>query len=265
MVYNLQNYLSMRRGGNSSEELQPKPESQIQQLLEHISSVDPQVLGVCEIGGRAELNDLQTRLAQRGLHYRYSHWTTGSDMQRKLGILSKIPLKTYQAAPLEFEMSGHTHKVSRGILDVSIQLNSGEVRLVGVHLKSKRPSKYWDQQLLRRHEARVVRQYVDSLLKSDASRVLLYGDFNDTKNTPTIRAIKGTHTPSTTLRAVELSAKDGSKWTHYWEHQDTYARVDYVFANTAMRKTIMPKKSYILDVPHSCTASDHRPLVVTFR
>lgn len=264
MVYNLRNYLSMKRTKDGVESLRPKPEHELTDLISNITQVSPDILGVSEVGTQADLLDLQSRLGKAGIDYPYIHLSGGSDPYRRLAVLSQIKLETHSSADLGFTLDGKKHRISRGISDVSISTAHGPVRLLGVHLKSKRPSKHWDQELIRRHESHAVRRHVDSILQQPHQRLLLYGDFNDTKQSPAIRAIKGDRNGSLALRALSLKASDGSRWTHYWEYQDVYSRFDYVFSSASLQHSIVTKKCYILDIQPDDRASDHRPLVITF-
>lgn len=265
MVYNLRNYLNMPRGAKEHDTLQPKPEHEISALVNNIIKVRPHLLGVCEVGSLEDLKDLQSRLSSRGLIYPHMHLTSGSDTRRKLGILSQHSLTKHPTPDLSYQLDGHTHQVLRGILDVSISLNSGDIRLLGVHLKSKRPNNYWDQALVRRHEAQVLRNHIDKILSESNNKLLVYGDLNDTKQSSTIRCIRSGSPSSQNLRIIDFRASDGSRWTHYWEHADVYSRFDYAFASPSMSSSLVREKCSILDIKKDDPASDHRPLVLTFR
>lgn len=264
MVYNLRNYLNMERG--SDRELQPKPENEITDLIANIATVQPDILGICEIGTQADLDDLQKRLKAEDLHLPHTYLHGGADAYRRLAILSKFPLIPHQSANLFYKYDGKSQKILRGILDVSIGLPSGETRFLGAHLKSKRPSEHFDQERVRRHEAELVRKHASNILNTDPkARLLVFGDFNDTKQSPSIRAIVGNHKANDYLRTIDLRASNGSTWTHYWAYQDVYSRFDYVFASPAMRRFIDYDKSFIFEPPKGDSASDHRPLVISIK
>jgi endonuclease/exonuclease/phosphatase family metal-dependent hydrolase len=264
MAYNLRNYLSMPRGANR-ENILPKPAAEIDDLVQNIKKVSPDILGVCEIGTQADLNDLRARLEAVGLHYPHSSIHGGSDSYRRLAILSNIPLTTHKPSEMTYMLEGKRHMMLRGILDVTIELPSGPTRFIGVHLKSKRPSRYWDQAQIRRREAALLRKHVDSVLASGDAHLIIYGDFNDTKMSPTIRAIAGNQHQSNYLRSLDLKDTQGARWTHYWSSEDVYSRFDYLFVSQSMRSHIEIEKSYILDIPADDQASDHRPLVLSIR
>lgn len=262
MVYNLKNYLSMPRKIKGVETIQQKPEQEISDLVNNIQQVDPDILGICEIGTEADLSDLQSRLKAKGIDLPFRHLSGGADAYRRLAILSKIPLDLQNTPKIEYYYQGKRHLMLRGILDVGIELPSGYTRFIGVHLKSKRPSQYYDQALVRRNEAELVREHADHVMQTH-SRIIVYGDFNDTTQSPSIRAIAGDHSKPNYLYPLPLQDNDGQRWTHYWKYQDIYSRFDYAFVSPSLRKQTKLQTSYILETNQQNTASDHRPLVIT--
>ena len=52
-------------------------------------------------------------------------------------------------------------------------------------------------------------------------------------------------------------------WTHYYEVQDTYSRIDYVLLSPGMAREWVAAETYVLALPDWGLASDHRPLVAT--
>jgi endonuclease/exonuclease/phosphatase family metal-dependent hydrolase len=249
---------------NGEEIMRSKPEEEVQQLIANILSEQPDILGVCEIGTRADLIDLQTRLANRGLDLPHFHIVGGADPYRRLAILSKLPLTASPKPTINYTYDGKRHIVLRGILDVAIKLPSGEVRFVGAHLKSKRKNKYFDQALIRRNEAELVRKHTDEVLTENPN-IIVYGDFNDTRQSPSVRAIAGDHGSHNYLHALNLTDSAGHRWTHYWKHQDIYSRFDYAFVSSSLKSRIDLERSHIHDTQKGDISSDHRPLIITFR
>lgn len=254
-----------RQFGGESRML-PKPEHEILALIKNISAAKPDILGVCEIGTTADLIDLKNRLASVGLCYPHHHLTGGNDPYRRLAILSRFPLTPHKKPNLHFKMNGRTHTSSRGIIDVTIQLPAGPVRFLGAHLKSKRPVPELDQALIRRNEAMVLRRHIDHIFSlNQRTPLLVYGDFNDTKQSAPLRCIAGQpHTPSS-LQDLPLKAHDRSTWTHHWAHEDIYSRIDFIFSSPALLPRINPSASKLLDTDADDIASDHRGLLVEIR
>ena len=67
--YNLENYLCMPRREEGKTVSEPKPEKEIQALIRIIREINPDILGVCEMGSREDFEDFKKRLAQAGLGY----------------------------------------------------------------------------------------------------------------------------------------------------------------------------------------------------
>ncbi|GAA5494592.1 hypothetical protein Rhal01_00754 [Rubritalea halochordaticola] len=252
--YNLRNYLTMVRHDDDKKSMRSKPEKEITALVSVLTKAQPDVLGVCEIGTQADLDNLQDRLEANGLKLPHSHLCSGSDPYRRQAILSRYPITVSPKPNINFQMDGRNFQMFRGILDVSIQLPGGPVRFLGVHLKSKRKVPEYDEELMRRHEAYLLAQHLAKL--GDHPALLLYGDFNDTKRSTSIRSI------TKHLKPLNLKDKDLSTWTHYWEYQDVYSRFDYIFVSKRLEKRINHAKSHIISSPEVRKASDHRPLYV---
>eukprot|EP00112_Aurelia_sp_Birch-Aquarium-sp1_P009921 Seg21467.1 transcript_id=Seg21467.1/GoldUCD/mRNA.D3Y31 product="hypothetical protein" protein_id=Seg21467.1/GoldUCD/D3Y31 len=243
----------------------PKPEKEIKAIIANIAKVKPHILGVCEIGTKEDLLDLNTRLKDAGIDYPFTHLIGGSDEFRRQAILSQFPITTHPSPQDTYTLNGETLTVRRGILDVSIQTPSGEIRFLGVHFKSKRPLKDYDQALIRINEAYILRKHADRILEKADTKMLVYGDFNDTKTSATMRTVKSYHDYPKTLTPIDLKASDGSKWTHHWKVHDLYSRIDFILASRSILPHIQKKDCFILDLEKDDPASDHRPLVIQFR
>ena len=259
VCYNLRNYLTMRRG----KEDKFKPEHEIKAIISNLVNSNPDILGVCEIGTLQDLEHLQARLQQAGCHLPFIHLSIGDDPYRRQALLSRFPLKDHKVPKYTFQMKGKLHEVRRGILDVTVYTPKGNIRLLGAHLKSKRPIPVYDQAEIRREEAQILRKHASHILRNNTSKLLVFGDMNDTKGSSTIRLMKGYKEEK--LTSLELYDKHGTKWTQYWAKEDIYSRFDYVFASKAVLPMIDQKSSYVLDTPRGDPASDHRALVVLIR
>lgn len=261
MAYNLKNYLVMQRGKSE----QPKPEREVKAVLGMITDVKPDMLGVCEIGTKEDLHDLQKRLKEAGLDFPHAELCDGPDPYRNLGLLSRFPIvATNHRTNLSYQMAGQTFPFNRGILDATVEPAPGyRLRLLGTHLKSKRPVDEGDEAEMRRNESRLLRQHVESIMAAGPdTNLLVYGDLNDTKNTDVILDLKGKEGRPDHLYDLWLRDRFGFTWTHYWITADQYARIDYALYTKSLAPEILRQDSYIHHAPEWFTASDHRPLVV---
>lgn len=268
IAYNVENWLLMdRRVENQNLKNAPKPEAERAAAITLMVAEKPDVLGLCEIGTREDLQEVQTRLKTAGLDLPHLLYTGGTDEVRHLGLLSKYPItSTAKPAETNFKMRGTTYGINRGILDATVTIRSTPYRFLGVHLKSKRQVEGFDQEEMRIHEAKLLRRHIDSILGNDAkARLIVYGDFNDTRPTHTIRSVTGGYTEAGYLTAIPFKDKAGTAWTHHWKPHDIYSRIDFVFVSRELRRQVDFKASHIADAPAWELASDHRPLVANFR
>ncbi len=261
--YNLRNYVNASPVGEGRlYATRAKPEDEIAALFKIIQEIRPDVLGVCEMGTRDRFEDFQKRLAEAGLRYPDSEFVEAADAERHLALFSRFPIVARNSQlNVSYELNGKVEKVRRGFLDVTVQVNpSYQLRLVGVHLKSKLPVPEGEA-LIRRYEAQALRQHLDKIMaEHPAVNLACYGDFNDTKNEPIFREITGVRGSPTYM--ADLWARDalGDRWTHYWKTADQYSRIDYIFVSPGLFREVVKDKSIVYRGPDWETASDHRPV-----
>ena len=260
-AYNLENYLDAQKSGA------PKPEREIAALVRIIKEINPDILGVCEMGLRDRFEDFKKRLADAGLGYTDFEYVEGPDAQRHLALLSRLPIAARQSlTDVQFTLNGRQEKIKRGILDVTVKLDDAQtLRLVGIHLKSKLAVPEGEA-LIRRNEAHLVRGHIEKILSFEpAARVLLYGDFNDTKNEPAIREVMGPRGAPDFMADLWLQDRHGDRWTQYWKVADIYSRIDYIFVSPALLPDVLRDKCGIHRSDDWNEASDHRALFATFK
>lgn len=267
LSYNLRNYLPMkRRVKGVSVEDAPKPDDEIAALIKVVVGSKPDVVGVCEIGGMEYLKDFQSRLKAAGLDLPYTELVQAStEYERNLALLSRFPIVARNSqTELTYMIGQQRLPFQRGILDVTIAPNPNyRLRLVGLHLKSKRETPEADQALMRQNEALLARRHVDGILQQEPGvNLIVYGDLNDTKNEMPVRTLRGRFRTDTYLKAINMSDQYGFLWTHYWNYADSYARFDFVLASKGVLVEIDKKKSYIPHGEDWYLASDHRPLLL---
>lgn len=264
--YNLKNWLTMDRfDGVKVVPQSPKPEEEKKAVLEILSAIHPDILGVCEIGSEADLKDLQSRLKERGLDLPHFERAHGGDQTRSLGLLSRFPITARNSqTALTYKLGDTTFPMQRGILDVTVKpAESLELRCVGVHLKSMREVPEADQAMMRRNEAHLLRRHIEGIQTArPGSKILLYGDFNEHRNEPAIEAIIGSRASDSYMGEVKIWDVDGEVWTHFWDAADSYARLDYFFVSKELRPHLDFKKCFVYSKRTFFLASDHRPIVM---
>lgn len=268
MFYNVENWLLMDRFvGKKRMKNAPKPETEKQAVIKLLATNQPDIIGFCEIGVAEEFAEIQASLKAAGLDLPHSYHTGGSDPVRHLGLLSRFPIvSTAKPAETDFRLNGQTFSINRGILDATIEARGKSYRFVGVHLKSKRAIEEADEAEMRVHEARLLRRHVDGLLQQDPqARLIVYGDFNDTRSTKTLKTITGPYNDPGYLTAIPAKDSRGDTWTHHWSLHDIYSRIDFITVSRALRTEVDFRACRIIDDPDWVKASDHRPLLAIFK
>jgi len=268
VFYNLKNYLAMERRIDGEVVADAsKPESEIKPLIEGIVAMAPDILGVCEIGDAAHVDDLQSRLKAAGIDLPHTEMVTDSaGWNRNLALFSKFPIIARQSRDDYTYVIGDTkHAFQRGVLDVTLAINPQyHLRYVGLHLKSKREVPEGDETIMRLNEARLARQHIDRILEVEpGANLIVGGDFNALRNEPPIKTLQGSFGRPDYLSALTLSDPYGFHWTHHWSFADAYSRFDYALYSEGLGPEIDRDHCRIHHWEDWDKASDHRPLVIS--
>lgn len=268
ITYNVKNWLTMDRYVDRKNlKGAPKPETEKDAIIKLLTRHAPDVIGLCEIGEATDLAEIQEKLKAAGLNLPHSHFTGGSDPTRHLGLLSRFPItSTAKPAESEYQLAGKTFAINRGILDATVEARGKPYRFLGVHLKSKRESEQGDEEAIRLNESRLLRRHVNSILATDAdARLIVYGDFNDTRATPSIKAITGNYNDPTYLTAIPAKDSRDHAWTHHWALNDIYSRIDFIMVSRGLRPEVDFQAAKIIDDADWEQASDHRAVMAVFK
>lgn len=267
--YNLENYLRMERRVDGKKVLDaPKPAEEVEAVVEVLREIQPDVLGLVEMGDESMLEDLRGRLKAAGLDYPHKEWVKGTDAARHLALLSKFPIvERHSRDEVPFELNGTRHHIGRGILDVTVQLSdSYRLRLVGAHLKSKREVPDFDQAEMRGKEAWFFREHLNKILEANPEEnLLLFGDLNDTKNEYPVKELMGSSKDPFRMKDLFLTDRYGYRWTHFWSTADVYSRIDYMLASSGLLPEVNMDKSGISSSKIWYKASDHRAIFCTVK
>jgi endonuclease/exonuclease/phosphatase family metal-dependent hydrolase len=268
-TYNVDNYITMpRRIDGKLHEQAGKPEAERDAVAKSIAEINPDVIGLMEIGTPAQFEDLKRRLHKAGVDYAVDEYLTGPDPTRHLALLSRFPIvEHHSVGNIPLRVGNLTLHSPRGILDVTIEPTPGyRVRVLCVHLKAKLEVADYDATALREAEASFLRKHVREILSQNQdTRLVVMGDFNDTKNSRTLWEITGKPDWPDSLKALALTDPHGESWTECWEGADVYSRIDYVMVSKKLVYEIDASRSAVARFPYWKEASDHCPLVLTLK
>ncbi len=274
VTYNVENYLVRPSGTRVI-----KPVESRAKVVEGLLQLKPDVLALQEIGDRNALTDLQTRLKQAGLDLPHAEHVRGYDTNIFVAILSRHPIVRRQPhTNASFLLNGRRFRTSRGIAEVEIEVRPGyRFTLFTTHLKSKRTSTVADESDIRLQEAQILREKIDAVLQRNPdANIVVCGDFNDTHDTPSLRAItgrgvRGLIDSRPAERNGDSAPANNPKWeprrvtwTHHFGKEDSYSRIDYILLSRGMAREWERPGTYVLTLPDWGVASDHRPLVAEF-
>ncbi|GAB5562781.1 MAG: hypothetical protein SynsKO_44280 [Synoicihabitans sp.] len=266
-TYNVANYnLTNRQIEGAFLTSYPKPEGEKNALRRVIREMDADILALQEIGGEDFLRELQRDLRRDGMSYPESVVLNAVDEQRRLAVLSRVPLTAVRRhTDLEFAYFNGRESVKRGMLEVRFETPIGEVALFVVHLKSRLTVRRDDPQarLRRGREATAARDRILELFPQPTeSHFIITGDFNEGPLHRPVRAFSaiGGRPISELVPAYDSR---GETWTHRYRRNDEYSRVDFFMVSEPMQKWIEGGAGRIPDQPDVLVASDHRPVVLT--
>jgi len=271
-TYNLNNYLDQPVGTRPVKSSASKT-----RIRESLRAVRADVLALQEMGTTNALLELRTALKSEGLDYPYWEHATGYDTNIHVAVLSRFPITARRPHTNEsFLLYGRRFRVSRAFAEVDIQVNANySFTLITAHLKSRREVAQGDQAEIREQEALLLREIIDRKLKNTDVNLVVLGDFNDVKDSPSLRSLLGRgRLALVDTRPAERNGDDQPHenprfdpphvtWTYYYGKEDTYSRVDYVLLSQGMAREWNSAETHILTLPNWAVASDHRPIVAS--
>jgi endonuclease/exonuclease/phosphatase family metal-dependent hydrolase len=273
-TFNIENYLDAPSGTRPAK----SPEARTA-VRDSILALKPDVIALEEVGSTNALLELQAALKAAGLDLPYWDQVAGYDTNIHVSVLGRFPIIARRPHTNEsFLLDGRRFQVSRGFAEMEIQVNPKfKFTLIAAHLKSRRPDPMADEEEWRYEEALALRRVIDARLADDpGQKLIVLGDFNDVKDSKSLRAIMGrgrtrlfdTRPAERNGDAPANQAKNHQSrnitWTHYYAKEDVYSRVDYILLNRGMEREWLGAETYVLSSPNWGLASDHRPLVAGF-
>ncbi len=274
-TYNVENYLDQpteTRHFVKSAEAKSK-------VRESIETMKPDVIALEEMGTTNALMELRASLKAEGQNFPFWDYVQGSDTNIHVAVLSKFPIVARQPHTNdEFLLDGRRFRVERGFAEEEIQAATNfTFTLIAAHLKSRLAVPDADQAEERLDEARVLRGIIDKHFKADPeAKLIVLGDFNDTKDSDPAREIIGHGKfKLTDTRPAERNGDDAPDrpsyfeprnvaWTYFYGADDTYSRVDYILLSPAMARDWLKAGTCIPAIPNWGVGSDHRPIVAAF-
>ena len=275
-AYNLENYLDHP----TESHLRIKSAAAKAKIRESIRSLNPDVLALEEMGSLTAFMELRDSLKAEGQDFAYWEFVNGEDTNIHVAVLSKLPIVARRSHTNEvFLLERRQFHVQRGFAEVDIRATPRfTFTLIAAHLKSRRPVPGADQAKERFQEAKILRRLLDTELASQpGANLVVLGDFNDLRDSASTKEIIG-YGRFKLVDTRPAERNEGSMpaenpwseprditWTHYYGKEDTYSRIDYILLSPAMARIWVKSGTRVLTMPDWGLASDHRPIVATFK
>ena len=273
-TYNVENYLDEATQTRYVKSAEAKAK-----VRESILTLKPDVLALEEMGATNALLELRDSLKAAGLDLPYWEHVGGSDTNIHVAILSKFPITARRSHTNDsFLLNGRRFRVGRGFAEVDLQVNTNyTLTVLAAHLKSKRTVAEADEKELRFEEAKLLREEIDARLAADPNaNLVVLGDFNDGKDTPSTKVIIGRGKQK--LVDTRPAERNGDNvpnpnpayeprnvtWTHFYGKEDLYSRIDFILLSPGLAREWVTNETYVLAIPNWGVGSDHRPVVATF-
>jgi endonuclease/exonuclease/phosphatase family metal-dependent hydrolase len=273
-TYNLEHYLAEPIGSRPA-----KSPAGRAKIRESLRALNADVVALQEMGTTNELLELRASLKTEGLDYPYWEHVLGFDTNIHVAVLSKFPIVDRKPHTTDsFLLQGRRFRVQRGFAEIELRVNPAyKFTLLTAHLKSRRQSPEADEAELREQEAIALREHIEALLaRNPEANVVVLGDFNDTRDSKSTRALIGRG--RTALLDTRPAERNGDNtpnsnprwdprnitWTHHFGKEDTYSRIDYILLSRGMAREWLTNETYVLALPNWGVASDHRPIVAGF-
>ncbi len=274
-AYNVENYLDQP----TESRRQVKSAEARAKIRESIRALNPDVLALEEMGTTNALLELRAALKNEGQDFPFWEHVQSFDTNIHVAVLSRLPIVARRPHTNElFLLDSRRFQVKRGFAELDIQAATNfTFTLIAAHLKSHLAAPDADEAEERLGEAKVLRGIIDTRLAKDPdAKLIVLGDFNDTKDSASTKEIIGRgRFKLTDTRPAERNGDTAPgqppyfeprdvAWTYFYGKADTCSRIDFIFLSPALKRSWLTNETYIPKIPNWGVGSDHRPVVAGF-
>ena len=256
--WNVKNYLDTYRITNGRRVKAAKPESEKAEVIATLKRINPDILGLAEIGGMPNLKEFRRLLKKEGLDYPYYAISENNADYPQCAILSRAPVGfSKNAGRGSFDYFGDTRHSPRGITLASFKLGETDFIFGVVHLKSRFGDRVRDPQFsaFRALECGAI---LRSLRAYKDMPVIIAGDFNDEPKdkVPQFLMKEGG------FSLLAADSPSAPKYTYFWAKEKQYYLYDFFLANEDARVKLSPQ-THVGKINNK--ASDHAPIYIDLK
>ena len=244
----------------ADETTRAKPRVELEHLAATINEIDAEVMALQEVESRGYLQRFND-VFLGDMSYEIVHYAGNDGRGSGLAVLTRVPVGrvvSHRHLTLPGSTEDAPRKFSRDLLCVELRHPLSPPFEVWVtHLKSKRGGAA-ETEPQRLAEARAIRALLaDRLEDAPTARILVMGDFNDTRNSNPIRHLLGDDSLESFHDMLPATAV-------------TYTRkpyremIDFIFASPTAARDYVPKSYRIHARALSKSGSDHNAVIAEF-
>lgn len=249
-IWNLKLYLDTYKMTERGRTKAPKSEAEKRAIVEVLREINPDVLGVEEIGTDKFLKEFLNILRESGLRYPHVAVSDKTDEYPHCAILSKLEIKSASVMGDDFfDYFGKPSRSPRALILAEFETEGTKWFFGSLHLKSRFGARKRDKNFskFRTFECEKIAEDLKKILESNHP-IIIGGDFNDEAKDASINPLK-----IAGLSPVETENKIP---TYVWQKMQIPYSFDFFMASKAMQKLIESPRIF----PYSKGGSDHLPV-----
>lgn len=249
-IWNLKLYLDTYKMTERGRTKAPKSEAEKRAIVEVLREINPDVLGVEEIGTDKFLGEFLDILRESGLNYPHVAVSDKTDEYPHCAILSKLKFKSNSVrGDAFFDYFGKPSRSPRALILAEFETEGTRWFFGSLHLKSRFGARKRDENFskFRALECEKIAEDLKKILKSKHP-IIIGGDFNDEAKDAAINPLK-----IAGLSPVETENKIP---TYVWQKMQIPYTFDFFMASESMLKLIESPRIF----PDSKGGSDHLPV-----
>ena len=278
-AYNIENLFDVFDDPYTPDEgTRVKPRKELYLVAKLIKKLDADVIAFAEVENEGVVRAfVKEFLPDAGYQY-VAAAATNDGRGIRTAIASRLPIKSitsYRFLDLKLPREDTTWRFARDLMHVQLAVGKDRVlHTFVVHFKSKRGERENpDGAKWRLAEAVKARQIIDEISDKDGAWALIMGDFNDTLDSPPLKALldRGDATgakPTTGLLDVHAAVPADTRITYL--KKPYRSAIDFILVNPALNDRLVKDSAKVLsdvalgDEASILEGSDHAPIVATF-
>lgn len=269
-AYNIENLFDVFDDPYTPDEgTRVKPRKELEQAATLIKKLDADLIAFEEVENEGVIRAFVKEFLPDAGYKHVAAAASNDGRGIRTAVASRLPIRSitsYRFLELTLPGEDTTWRFARDLMHVQIEVGKDKVlHAFVVHLKSKRGEKENpDGAKWRLAEAVKARQIIDDISVRDGAWTLIMGDFNDTPDSPPMKALtdRTGAKPAAGLHDVHASIPADKRITYL--PQRYRGTIDYILVNPALHERLVKDSAQTISDESLLGGSDHAPIVAKF-